>query len=161
MDTQHTNYERYIKSILTYYNNIFLYLEVDSALYRDNQTRFFIQIQITCLITYFVDFNMMFMRLLGRDNLNFEHSTKNYIYIAKIIFMCIYNPPRWGRIFFPVGDYLLDSYCKSITIVNEEGDSVKVRSGNLCTNNIYGYKVDFKELWDIIDILIYDFSEKS
>lgn len=72
----------------------------------------------------------------------------------------VYNPsgasePPMGSSFFPIGNSRFDGYCRSITISNEEGDSVEVLNITWYTENIYGYKVDFKRLLEGRNSFVY------
>ncbi|XP_055822250.1 uncharacterized protein LOC129890796 [Solanum dulcamara] len=62
-----------------------------------------------------------------------------------------YNPPGvpeppMGSSYFPIENSTFDAYCRSIAVSNEEGDSVGIHNIVWRTDNVFAYKVLFKQL---------------
>ncbi|KAF3671415.1 hypothetical protein FXO37_08053 [Capsicum annuum] len=63
----------------------------------------------------------------------------------------VYSPPGvpgppMGASLFPSGDATKDAYCRSITVSNEEGDSVGIVEAIRRTDNYFDYEILFKRI---------------
>ncbi|XP_015084419.2 uncharacterized protein LOC107027887 [Solanum pennellii] len=71
-----------------------------------------------------------------------------------------YNPPGvpeppMGSSYFPVGNSSFDGFCRSITVSDQKGDSVGIDNLIWHTDNIFAYKVVFKNILEGSDSFTY------